>query len=384
MNDLIRIPCVLMRGGTSRGPFFLASDLPQTPAARDAVLLSVMGSGHHLEIDGIGGGNALTSKVAIVGPSRRPGADVDYLFAQVKVLEQAVDTSPNCGNMLAAVGPFAIEAGVVPVQDGITTLRIHNVNTGKVIESRIQTPGGRVLYDGSVAISGVPGTAAPITLTFLDSAGSKTGALLPTGAARNTFDGVEVTCLDAAMPVVILRAADLGKTGHETPAELNADAGFLRRLESIRIQAGEAMGIPNVRDRVIPKPVLIAPAAPGQDGDSLTTRYFMPHECHSALAITGGVALANACATPGTLAAEMTAVSAFPADLTFAHATGRLQVTIDHPPGAPAPVVSVIRTARRLFEGAVFAKPAVWAHAPERAAPGQTTENTAPLLRTMP
>lgn len=380
MNDLIRIPCVLMRGGTSRGPFFLASDLPQAPAARDAVLLSVMGSGHPLEIDGIGGGNALTSKVAIVGPSRRPGADVDYLFAQVKVLEQAVDTSPNCGNMLAAVGPFAIEAGLVPVQDGVTTLRIHNVNTGKVIESRVLTPGGRVLYDGDVAISGVPGTAAPITLTFLDSAGSKTGALLPTGAARNTFDGVEVTCLDAAMPVVILRAADLGKTGQESPAELNADSQFLRRLESIRIQAGEAMGIANVRDRVIPKPVLIAPGVEtGQTGDSLITRYFMPHECHSALAITGAVALANACATPGTLAAEMTAVAAFPAELTFAHATGRLQLTIDHPAGAPAPVVSVIRTARRLFEGAVFAKPSVW----EKATP-QRTENRDPILRSMP
>ena len=178
-TDQIRIPCVMMRGGTSRGPFFMAADLPSDPAHRDALLLSVMGAGHELEIDGIGGGNPLTSKVAIVGPATMPGADVDYLFAQVRIRERAVDTSPNCGNMLAAVGPFAIEAGLVPASDGITTVRIHNVNTGKLIEARVRTPGGRVVYDGETAVDGVPGTAAPIDLSFLDVAGAKTGRLLP-------------------------------------------------------------------------------------------------------------------------------------------------------------------------------------------------------------
>src|SRR5580693_6254071 len=300
MNDLVRIPCVLMRGGTSRGPYFLASDLPSDPDARDEVLLAVMGSGHWLEIDGIGGGNPLTSKVAIVAPSRQRGADVDYLFAQVIVDERVVDTSPNCGNMLAGVGPFAIEAGLVPASDGTTLVRIHNVNTGKLIEARIATPEGHVTYDGDAAIDGVPGTAAPVYLSFLDAAGSKTGALLPTGAPIDRCGDVEVSCVDAAMPVVIVRARDLGKTARETPAELHADRAFMARLEQLRVEAGARMGIADAADRVIPKPVLVAPPA---RGGTLAARYFMPHECHNALATTGAVALATACATPGTLAA---------------------------------------------------------------------------------
>ena len=197
-----RIPCVLMRGGTSKGPYFLASDLPGDRGQRDAILLAAMGSGHELQIDGIGGGNPLTSKVAIVGPSSVPGAQVDYLFAQVKVRERVVDTSPNCGNMLSGVGPFAIEAGLVRATAGTTTVRIHNVNTGKIIEARVATPGGFVTYDGDAAIDGVPGTAAPVHLAFLDAAGSKTGKLLPTGAAVDRVDGIEVTCVDAAMPAL--------------------------------------------------------------------------------------------------------------------------------------------------------------------------------------
>ena len=222
------IPCVLMRGGTSRGPYFRGEDLPSDPTMRDRILVGVMGSGHELQVDGIGGGHPLTSKIAIVGRSARPDADVDYLFAQASVLEPAVDTSPNCGNMLAGVGPFAIEAGMIPASAPETTVRIHNVNTGKLIEAVVQTPDGTVTYEGSTAIDGVPGTAAPIRLAFLDAAGSKTGHLLPTGQVRDRIQGIDATCIDMAMPLVIMRAADFGKTGHERPAEFDADTAFLR------------------------------------------------------------------------------------------------------------------------------------------------------------
>src|SRR6266850_558346 len=257
------IPCVLMRGGTSRGPYFLASDLPSDAAERDAVLIQVMGSGHELQVDGIGGGHPLTSKVAIVSRSRVPGVDVDYLFAQVNVRERFVDTSPNCGNMLAGVGPFALETGLVSAKDGVSSVRIYNVNTKKLIEARIETPGGRVNYDGNAAIDGVPGTAAPIHLAFLDAAGAKTGKLFPTGNPRDMIAGVTVSCIDAAMPIVAMRAADMGKTGYESPADFAADRAFMTRLEALRLEAGAAMGLGDVRKLVIPKPVLVARARSG-------------------------------------------------------------------------------------------------------------------------
>ena len=353
MNDLVRIPCVLMRGGTSKGPYFLASDLPADPDARDQVLLAVMGSGHWLEIDGIGGGNPLTSKVAIVAPSRQRGADVDYLFAQVKVEDRVVDTSPNCGNMLAGVGPFAIEAGLVPAQAGTTTVRIYNVNTKRLIEARIATPGGSVTYDGDAAIDGVPGTAAPVHLAFLGAAGSKTGKLLPTGSSVDTVEGIEVSCVDAAMPVVIARAADFGKTGHESVSELNADKPFMARLEMTRIAAGHRMGIHDAAERVIPKPVLIAPP---RHGGTLAGRYFMPHLCHGAFAITGSVAVATAAVTPGTLPAILAGSPAMPTDLRIEHPSGHLDVRLEKHPDHAEPAAFVVRTARRLFEGHVLVK----------------------------
>jgi 2-methylaconitate cis-trans-isomerase PrpF len=348
----MRIPCVLMRGGTSRGPYFVSSDLPPDVPQRDQVLLSVMGSGHPLEIDGIGGGNPVTSKVAIVSSSARPGIDVEYLFAQVKVEERKVDTSPNCGNMLAGVGPFAIEAGLVKAADGVTSVRILNLNTNKVIEAEVQTPGCRVTYEGNASIDGVPGTASPIHLAFLGAAGSKTSGLLPTGSTVNIFDGVEVSCVDAATPVVLIRATDLGKTGLETPAEYAADRDFMTRLEKIRVAAGKQMGIVDAAERVIPKPVLIAPPA---RGGHLSARYFMPHQCHSALAITGAVAVATAIATPGTVACEMARPGSLPMALTLEHPSGRLDVKLDRLPGSREPVARVMRTARRLFEGYVYA-----------------------------
>ena len=353
MNDLMRIPSVLMRGGTSRGPFFLRADLPADPAERDAVLIAAMGAGHELQVDGIGGGHPLTSKVAIVGPSQVKGADVDYLFAQVKVRERVVDTSPNCGNMLAAVGAFAIETGLVEAADGTTLVRIHNVNTGKLIEARIATPDGRVTYDGDTAIDGVPGGAARVYLPFPRAAGSNTGSLLPTGLPADRIDGIEVSCVDAAMPVMIVRAADLGKSGREQPAELEADRAFMTRLEQLRIAAGRRMGIADAADRVIPKPVLVAPA---ERGGTLATRYFMPHQCHTALATTGAVTTDNDCATIGNNEARLDGRVELPATLSFEHQSGHLEVLLERRDGTAQPVASIVRTARRLFEGAVLVK----------------------------
>jgi 2-methylaconitate cis-trans-isomerase PrpF len=342
-----------MRGGTSRGPYFLASDLPQDPQQRDEVLLQVMGSGHELQVDGIGGGHPLTSKVAIVSPSRVNGADVDYLFAQVNVRERFVDTSPNCGNMLAGVGPFALEAGLVRAGDGVSTVRIHNVNTRKLIEARIQTPGGRVTYDGSTAIDGVPGTAAPIHLAFLNAAGAKTGKLFPTGSARDVIAGVEVSCVDAAMPIVACRAADLGKTGYESPSELNADRAFMLRLEALRLEAGRLMGLGDVTQLVIPKPVLVARA---RAGGTLAARYFMPHACHTAFAITGAVAVATAAATSRTIVADVSGTTALPGHVVIEHPSGTIQLHLEQRSDQVEPTVYLVRTARRLFEGRVLVR----------------------------
>ncbi len=353
MQRSVKIPCVLMRGGTSRGPFFLASDLPADIGARDEILLSALGSGHELQVDGIGGGNPLTSKVAIVGLSSRPGADIDYLFAQVRVAERVVDTSPNCGNMLAAVAPFAIEQGLIRARNGQTTVRIHNVNTGKLIDVQVQTPNGEVNYDGDAAIDGVPGTASPILMSFLNAAGAKTGKLLPTGQAMDVIDGVPVSCVDAATPLVIVNAEDLGKTGAETPAELDSDRAFMDRLENIRRAAGLLMGLGDVSQLVVPKPVLVAPCP--ADEPALTARYFMPHACHKAFAVTGGVGLATACATSGTVSARLLGNGPV-TSLSIRHPAGRLDLRITAGEDAASPRVSVLRTARRLFEGHVFAR----------------------------
>lgn len=352
---MTRIPCVLMRGGTSRGPFFLSSDLPRDPATRDAVLIAAMGSGHPLQIDGIGGGHPLTSKVAIVGSSQKQDTDIDYLFAQVNVEKDLVDTAPNCGNMLAAVGPFAIEQGLVAASDPETRLTILNVNTGKRIEATVQTPGGVVNYEGDTAIAGVPGTAAPVRLTFLDAAGSKTGKLLPTGALRDKVHGIPVTHFDMAVAAVLAAAEGFGKTGRESPAELNSDLTFMAQLEALRLQSGQMMGLGDVTNMVIPKPILLSRPT---EGATINARYFMPHACHTAVAITGAVCIAAACCTEGTVAHDL-------AVLPDADAQGRRMLVIEHPSGrTPVEIeqdprtgqilrVSVIRTARNLFEGFV-------------------------------
>jgi 2-methylaconitate cis-trans-isomerase PrpF len=263
-RGLRRIPCVIMRGGTSRGPFFLESDLPQDPALRDQVLIAAMGSPHALQVDGIGGGNSLTSKVAIIGAPSHPGADVDYLFAQVSVESSKVDFNPNCGNMLAGVGPFALEAGLVAACDGETTVRIFNRNTKTLIHAVVQTPGGQVAMEGQTRIDGVLGTSAPIHLTFLNAMGSKTCALLPTGASIDVIHNIEVSLVDYAMPMVLMRASDLMLSGDELPGEIDANSALLRQIEAIRIVAGKRMGLGDVTDHVIPKIGLLS--APRRGG----------------------------------------------------------------------------------------------------------------------
>ena len=315
-----------------------------------------MGCGHELQVDGIGGGHPQTSKIAIVGRSARAGADIDYLFAQAGVRDGRIDTGPNCGNMLAGVGPFAIEAGLVPATAPETRVRIHNVNTAKLIEAIVQTPDGKVAYEGDAAIDGVPGTAAPIRLSFLDAAGAKTGRLLPTGRVRDRIQGLEATCIDMAMPMVLLRAADLGRSGHESPAELDADPDLLARLEAIRREAGAMMGLGDVAQSVIPKPVLLA--AP-ERGGTIAVRYFTPRACHRSLAATGAVGLATACVVPGSLAQELAGPVPMGATTTVVleHPAGRIPIELElAAPGAESPVLraSLIRTARRLFAGSVF------------------------------
>lgn len=345
-----RIPCVLMRGGTSRGPYFLAAHLPAEPAARDAVLLAAMGSPHPLQIDGIGGGSTLTSKVAIVGPSAEDGVDVEYLFAQVSVDAGVVDTRPNCGNMLAGVGPFAIEAGLVAAAHPETLVRIRNRNTGALVEAVVQTPGGQVTYEGAASIPGVPGTAAPIALRFRDIAGSKTGTLLPSGQLREVIDGTEVTLIDGAMPMMLVAAADLGTDASLPPAAIEADAALLRRIEALRLEAGRRMGLGDVSASVIPKPALLGP---GRDGATLTALYLTPHAVHRAMAVTGGITLAVAARTPGTVAH---ALASGTGDVRIAHPAGLLEIGLSPEPGAPR-WASVLRTARRIFEGHLLLRP---------------------------
>ncbi|NNB42054.1 4-oxalomesaconate tautomerase [Pseudomonas chlororaphis] len=348
-----RIPCVLMRGGTSKGPVFLAWDLPVSIEQRDELLLDLMGSGHELEIDGIGGGSPQTSKVAIVSPSLHPEADVDYLFVQVMVSQRRVDTAPNCGNMLCAVGPFAVEQGLVKATGEQTQVRIRNLNTGTFVHSLVQTPAGKVSYEGDTTIDGVPGTAAPVQLTFLDAAGSKTGKLFPTGNTLDLIDGVPVTCIDMAMPMLIVEAGQLGKRGDEPPAELDADKAFLERLEALRLQAGLAMGLGDVSDKVIPKPVLISPA---KAGGTLQVRYFMPHSCHRALAITGSIGLATACVSAGSVAAELLGGATQLKQVRLEHPSGGIDVVLSYTGNQGETIrASVVRTARRLFSGFVYA-----------------------------
>lgn len=344
------IPCVLMRAGTSRGPFFLREWLPEGDEARDQALIGAIGASDPLQLDGVGGGSTLNSKVAIVSRSSQPGCDIDYLFAQVGVGHCSVDTRPNCGNMLSGVAPFAIEQGLIPAMDGTTSVRVYNVNTKSRIDVTVRTPGGRVTYEGDARIDGVAGTAAPILLNFLDAWGAVTGQVFPTGKRIDTIDGIEVTCIDAAMPLMIVRAGDLGVTGREKPAALDANTALLDRLESLRLEAGRRMGLGDVSDSVIPKPVLVSM---GVSNDSITSRYFTPRKCHASHAVTGAIGVASAFALPGTVASGA-AREPGRHKLVVLHPAGQIDVEVELSGRADSATVEravLVRTARKIMQG---------------------------------
>jgi 4-oxalomesaconate tautomerase len=339
-----------MRGGTSKGAYFLTPDLPADAAARDALLLRIMGSPDPLQIDGLGGADPLTSKVALLSPPSRPDADVDYLFLQVFVDRPLVSAAQGCGNILAAVGPAAIERGLVAAQDGITPVRIHMVNTGEVARAEIETPGGRVQYSGGAAIDGVPGTAAPVRLMFDGIAGSMCGALLPTGRVVDLIDGVACTLIDNGMPCVVMAAADFGLTGAEDRDTLEAMDAVKARVEAIRLQAGPLMRLGDVAGASVPKMVLVsAPRA----GGAIATRSLIPHRVHAGIGVFAAVSVATACLLPGSPAAALARV---PADGRFRveHPAGAAEVFLDVAPDGSVRGAGTIRTARKLMDGLVF------------------------------
>ncbi|RYG89439.1 4-oxalomesaconate tautomerase [Loktanella sp. IMCC34160] len=354
------IPFIFMRGGTSRGPYFNRADLPADRETLAEVLIAAIGAGHSINIDGIGGGVAVTTKVAMLSPSEDDWADVDYFFAQVSVDQRQVDFKPTCGNILSGVGPAAIEMGLVVPASDVTEIRIRAVNTGAHVLARVQTPGGVLRYDGDTEIAGVPGSAAPIALNFMGVVGSSTGAFLPTGNLRDTFDGVEVTCMDVAMPMVIARAADFGLTGYETVEELDADRNFFARMEAVRLKAGAAMGMGDVSQSVTPKFGLLAPA---RDGGTISTRYFMPWTTHPSMAVTGSQCLASCALTPGTVAdGLLDRPNQSPANVVLEHASGTIEVLVDFEmnEGFALSSAGLLRTARKLADGQIYVPASVW------------------------
>jgi 4-oxalomesaconate tautomerase len=351
-----RIPCMILRGGTSKGAYFLADDLPSDPASRDALLLSILGSPDPRQIDGIGGAHPLTSKVAIVSRSKRPDCDIDFLFGQVSVDKPKVDVTPNRGNILAGVAPFAIERGLVTPESPVTRVRVHTVNTGTVAELTVQTQNGHVVYGGAARIDGVPGTAAPIAVEFLDAAGSVCSSLLPTGSAVDRIAGIDVTLIDNGMPVVVLEAKAVGRTGYEPRDVLDKDAELKARLEEIRLEAGRFMGLGEVSSKVVPKMVLVAPPVAG---GHVCTRSFIPHECHASIGVFAAVTVATACILPGSPAARVAQVPpGREKTVSVEHPTGEFSVMIEVGGTEENPVVEragLLRTARLLFEGCAFA-----------------------------
>ena len=349
------LPFLFMRGGTSRGPYFNRADLPADRDQLAQVLIAAVGSGHPLNIDGIGGGNAVTTKVAMLSASDDEWADIDYFFAQVSVETQLVDFKPTCGNILSGVGPAALEMGLMPAKEGITEVKIRSVNTGARVLARIQTPGAEVSYDGTTQIDGVPGCAAPVELNFMDVAGSSIGAFLPTGQPQDTVEGVQVTCIDVAMPMVIARAADFGLTGRESREELDANRAFFDRMETVRLAAGHKMGMGDCSQSVTPKFGLLAPLP---EQGHILARYFMPWETHPTMAVTGSQAMASCALTPGTVADGMMALpNERPAKVTLHHPMGEMDVLVDFDIEDSQFIhksAGLLRTARKLAEGTLF------------------------------
>ena len=362
------IPCMFMRGGTSRGPFFLLEDLPADPEVRDRVLLAAMGSPDPRQIDGLGGATTVTSKVAMVSPSQRAGIDFDYRFAQVWLDKAIVDTAPSCGNMLAGVGPFAIERGLVTPDADETRVRIFDVNTGSRIKTIVQTPGGTVTYAGDQRMDGVPGTGAPVVLNFSDVVGSKCGALFPTGAVQEEIDGVPVSCIDVAMPMVIMRAGDLGLSGYD-PDEITGNAVLMERIEKTRLEAGRRMGLGDVAESVVPKVGILAPA---RRGGVVYSCYLTPHHVHAAHAVTGVICVTCCASIQNTVASG---VARLPAErVTESAAGGVAAIRIEHPSGAidvrleterggaelKVRSAGITLTARKIMDGQVFVPESSW------------------------
>lgn len=354
---LLGVRCMMMRGGTSKGAYFLADDLPADPVARDALLLSIMGSPDPRQVDGLGGAHPLTSKVAVVSRSSDPACDIDFLFAQVGVDRPMVDTTPNCGNILAGVAPFAIERGLIAAAHPVTRVKVRTLNTGTIAELLIETPDGAVNYLGDARIDGAPGTAAPIAIDFLDAEGSVCGALLPTGNVVDRILGVDCTLIDNGMPVIVMRAADLGRTGHEPRDQLDKDVELKARIEEIRLAAGPLMNLGDVSGKVVPKIALVA--AP-RAGGHIATRSFIPHECHASIGVFAAVTVATAAVLPGSPAY---AVATMPGGrvrtLSVEHPTGEFSVRLEIAGTAEKPVVTragLLRTARKLFDGTAFAR----------------------------
>ena len=349
------IPFMQLRGGSSKGLYFTADDLPPDSLTRDKILISAMGGADPRQIDGLGGADPLTSKVAIVGRSDRHDADLDYLFLQVVVGEARVDTTPNCGNILAGVVPFAIEADLIPIEGNVTSAVVHMVNSGNLCEVIIRTPGNQVCYEGDAAIDGVPGTSAPVICNYLDIAGSATGALLPTGSVKDCVGGVEVTCIDNGMPVVVLRAEDLGISGYETRDELNCNEALKAQLEQIRRNIGPMMNLGDVADKVVPKMSLVSKP---RDGGCVNTRTFIPRVCHAAVGVLGAVSVATACILEGSVTEGIAVVpEGDKKQMSVEHPTGEFSVSLETEMDKEGLIVrrsGLIRTARLLSRGEVF------------------------------
>ena len=349
-----------MRGGTSRGPYFQRKDLPEDLDELAQVLISVVGSGHALNIDGIGGGAAVTTKVAMLSASNDDWADIDYFFAQVSVQEKLVDFKPSCGNILSGVAPEAIEMGLIEAKPGCTQVRIKAVNTGANIIATVQTPDG-ITYEGDTVIDGVPGTGSRIDLQFMDTVGGTTGACLPSRELQNTFDGIDVTLMDVAMPMMIACAEDFGITGYETPEELDTNTDFMQRLEQVRLKAGAAMGLGDVSESVVPKVGLVAAA---RHGGSVTARYFMPWQCHPTMAVTGAQCIASCLITPGSVAHRyISEVPTSPANVIIEHPIGAIDVVVEFSMLGTEFVpesAGIVRTARKLADGTVYVPNNAW------------------------
>ncbi|MGZ3258355.1 MAG: 4-oxalomesaconate tautomerase [Croceibacterium sp.] len=345
-------PVMWMRGGTSKGGYFLASDLPVDTAARDAFLLWVMGSPDPRQIDGMGGADPLTSKVAVIRKSEREGIDVDYLFLQVFVDQAIVTDQQNCGNILAGVGPFAIERGLVAATGDETRVAIFMENTSQVAVATVQTPRGVPTYVGDARIDGVPGTHAPVPLEFRDTAGSTCGALLPTGNPVDVIEGVRCTLIDNGMPCIVFKAEDVGATGYESRSELDAADALKARIEAIRLVAGPMMNLGDVAKKSVPKMMLVAPP---RSGGAVSVRSFIPHRAHASIGVLGAVSVATACLVPGSPAAEVAQIPEGRRKLlSVEHPSGEMSCVLEVNDAGEVETSALLRTARKLMDGIVF------------------------------